>query len=422
VIDVKEDSLLRSLNRVRLDGRRGFLQDELFPIRLRSEYSKESIFIGWEQFLEFVEWDSCKGSWETSSSKWHPFYLDTDKSITALFLGPRGCLSGESIIRHRVGNCFLFSKIKDLVGKNIFPVSYGLKTNRFCKDKGIVLSSGKKMVYELELEDGRKIKATGEHVFFVKDMFGNVKEKRLDSLKEGDRIIITYSNSNRKKFDKKTRKKFSKIASLRTGNKNPFYGHKHSAETRKKLGLKIALYFSEHPEAKKFGRRNYMYGRNGSKNPFYGKKHSEKTRKDLSVKIRKTVKEKHLLCNKGVHIWNVKPHPRGALGCGKPTPREKLLIRFFSKNNLPYKYVGNLSLIVGKKNPDFVHNNKKILIEHFSGRNTSTKLKKIFSSRKQYFKRYGYKTYVIFHEELKNKECLLKKVKDYGYESRDFKS
>jgi ribonuclease HI len=84
-----------------------------------------------------------------------------------------------------------------------------------------------------------------------------------------------YKNNPKEKIIKEKKERVYseecrlKMSKMMTGDKNPFYGKKHSEETRNKL--------SEHASK-----------RIAEKNPFYGKKHSEET-KD---KIRQTINNK----------------------------------------------------------------------------------------------------------------------------------
>jgi len=82
-------SLLDSLNRRRLDGRKGFLQEAIFPDKRSPSYSKDRLFVGWQKPMEWVEWEEHRGEWE-SAGKWQPFYINISQSITELILGPRG--------------------------------------------------------------------------------------------------------------------------------------------------------------------------------------------------------------------------------------------------------------------------------------------------------------------------------------------
>jgi very-short-patch-repair endonuclease len=75
-----------------------------------------------------------------------------------------------------------------------------------------IIPSGKKEVYEMELENGKKVRATLDHIFFKsKNGLGSFKECRLRDLKVGDSIrdypstfyedFIKHStNKNRKRF------------------------------------------------------------------------------------------------------------------------------------------------------------------------------------------------------------------------------
>ena len=71
----------------------------------------------------------------------------------------------------------------------------------------------------------------------------------------------------------------------RTGKKHPFYGKRHTEETRKKISESLK------------GENNPMYGRTGENNPFFGKTHSKESRKKMSKALKGRIP-----WNKGKHL------------------------------------------------------------------------------------------------------------------------
>jgi very-short-patch-repair endonuclease len=98
----------------------------------------------------------------------------------------------------------------------------------------------------------------------------------------------------------------------------------------------------------------------------------------------------------------------------KPNKKERILINLINKNNLPYKYVGDGKLIIGSKNPDFVHKARNKIIELF-GDYWHTKKARCYeeteNGRKDYFKKYHFETLIIWENELKNLNLVLEKIK-----------
>jgi len=82
-------------------------------------------------------------------------------------------------------------KIKDVLDKKIKVLSYDTNFQSIIIDDAIGLNSGNVEMYEIELEDGRKIQCSIKHPFFQKDSSNKNKivEKKLSELKKGDEII-----------------------------------------------------------------------------------------------------------------------------------------------------------------------------------------------------------------------------------------
>ena len=89
----------------------------------------------------------------------------------------------------------------------------------------------------------------------------------------------------------------------------------------------------------------------------------------------------------------------------KPNKKEKIIIDLIDKNNLPYEYVGDGKLIIGSKNPDFIHRGKNKIIELFGEywhKNRARVYEETEMGRIEYFKKYNFDTLVIWEKELKN--------------------
>ena len=99
----------------------------------------------------------------------------------------------------------------------------------------------------------------------------------------------------------------------------------------------------------------------------------------------------------------------------KPNHKEKVLIDLIDKNKLPYNYVGNGKLMIGSKNPDFIHKTNNNIIELFGDYWHSNKKARCYEEteegRIKFFKEYGFNTLVIWEKELKNPNLILKKIR-----------
>lgn len=90
-----------------------------------------------------------------------------------------------------------------------------------------------------------------------------------------------------------------------------------------------------------------------------------------------------------------------------PSSLEKIVIDVINDNNLPYKYVGDHKIYIGKLNPDFIHSegdNKIIEVfgNYWHKNKEDIAFKDTEGGRKKYFSIFGYNTMVIWGNQIKN--------------------
>jgi len=96
-----------------------------------------------------------------------------------------------------------------------------------------------------------------------------------------------------------------------------------------------------------------------------------------------------------------------------PTSLEVAFLNIVKKHNLPYKYVGDGSVIIGRKNPDFINiNGKKIAVEVYARyyKNRDQRFKDIDDwkeKRREAFGEYGWD--LVFFDETQVKEDVVLK-------------
>jgi very-short-patch-repair endonuclease len=102
----------------------------------------------------------------------------------------------------------------------------------------------------------------------------------------------------------------------------------------------------------------------------------------------------------------------------RPTKAEKKLLYYIKKNNLPFQYVGDGKVIIGTKNPDFINEKEKQIIELF-GRAFHTPNSQLVKDipwhrtemgAKQYYREHGYQCVVIWDDELANEKNVVTKI------------
>lgn len=100
------------------------------------------------------------------------------------------------------------------------------------------------------------------------------------------------------------------------------------------------------------------------------------------------------------------------LAAERPNKSEVALAKVIERNRLPYRYTGDGSVWIGGRNPDFINvNGKKQLIELFGEH-----WHPIFdvAEKVNLYKEYGFDCLIIWEEELKDEEKLVKKLKKFA--------
>ena len=82
--------------------------------------------------------------------------------------------------------------VVDVSNLNIYVNSFSRDDGRIVRGKITHLWKLRKTepLVEVEVENGRKIKTTPEHKYFVLDREGNIAEKKAEELKEGDVLVL----------------------------------------------------------------------------------------------------------------------------------------------------------------------------------------------------------------------------------------
>ena len=226
---------------------------------------------------------------------------------------------------------------------------------------------------------------------------------------ERNRIVHLKENLNDETIEKK------RLAM--TGNKNPNYGKHRTEKTIEKIREKAKQRW-QNPELKKKMRLANL----GSNNPMYNKHCSKETKEKMS---RAHKKLSHMLLSyfqKGSIPWNkdkkgcfTKEILKRILYRRAPSSLEEKFQSIVDKYNLPYKYVGDGSFIIGRYNPDFINtNSEKIAIEVYARyykkrNNISIEDWKI--KRSNIFRQYGWQI-MYFNEIEVNEENILNKLNE----------
>lgn len=233
--------------------------------------------------------------------------------------------------------------------------------------------------------------------------------------KRTEKIRLAYSREN---FSNETKEK-KRVAHLRENlsgealenMRKAQLGKHHTKETKEKMRLA------------KLGKIPWMKGRHhtkesikkmklaqlGKPSGMLGRRHT----KESIEKIKETLKDR-IPWNRDKKGCYTKEVLKRILCRRIPTSLEEKFQSIVDKYNLPYKYVGDGSFIIGRYNPDFINtNSEKIAIEvyarYYKKRNhISIEDWKI--KRSKIFKQYGWKI-IYFNEIEVNEENILSELR-----------
>jgi hypothetical protein len=222
-----------------------------------------------------------------------------------------------------------------------------------------------------------------------------------------------------KHLPEETRRKMSEA--LR-GEKNPMFGKKPSKEHKKKLSESHRGKYHSEETKKKLSELNK--GKHHSeetkrkiselkKGNLYnlGKHHSEEAKRKMSIAAKKNYQNEEY-CRKRQKSHNAKPN------------KKEIFIKELLDSIFPgdYTYTGDFSFMVGGKNPDFVNEEEKKIIEFFGDRwHTGENIKEATpeeheQNRINHFKKHGYDTLIIWGHELKDLEKVSQRICDFQAE------
>ena len=211
------------------------------------------------------------------------------------------------------------------------------------------------------------------------------------------------------------------------GKPSGMLGKHHSEESNKKRSEKISgekhYLFGRHPSIET--RMKSSKSHKGIKPPNSGKtfeeSYGEERSKELKENLRKSNKGKKKTIEtrkkqSKSHKENFK-NPEFCKEFGKrfqvkPNNPETILIKLLGSG---YKYVGNYQVWINGKNPDFINEENKKIIEFFGDywhdiENTGKSKRIHINERKKHFEKEGYKVLIIQQKDLKNIENLKKKI------------
>jgi len=227
--------------------------------------------------------------------------------------------------------------------------------------------------------------------------------------KEGKRKVVINIPNN---FISEWRKK-----NMTGKNYEQLYGKEKSDEIKKKLSDRMKIHNPSFGGLSDTHKKNIgLASKKQWKNESYRKKMFEAFLGDLNPSKRPEVRKKHK--ESAIKQWKNKKS-RDKLLDGlkwRPNKPETTMINIIKKNNLPFNYVGDGKIWFrnnfGAFNPDFLSKNPKHIIEIFGDYWHNLPKNKIRDKyRLKAYSKYGYKTLIIWENELQDEKKVVEKIK-----------
>lgn len=211
-------------------------------------------------------------------------------------------------------------------------------------------------------------------------------------------------------------------------------GRKLSEETKKRLSISHKLHPVRFWLGKKFSKEKVEKNRLSMlkvwDNPIYKAKRKKlftpEIREKMSLKALERCKNPKVISKMKIRmkkLWQTNEYREKTIeailkgSLKRPTSLEKDMMKIIDKHNLPYKYVGDGSFLIGYKNPDFINiNGEKKLIEVGNVYHHQGNYKQ---HREAHFKKYGWKSYFFIGQKL-NEDQIINILKGETYRKPNF--
>jgi len=301
-------------------------------------------------------------------------------------------------------------------------VARGKKSVEFCRERGIGCCFNKKLHSET-VEANRNNPKLRAHWDKLKGENNpakcpEVRKKISDALK-GRKFSIAHKAKLRESCGAPEARR---LASLRMKGRKVTWGdkvsrwrkrfYKENPVARRKLSEAIKRAYKEHPE----------YGKKISESR-RGRKATQTTKEKLSKALKMRWKDpiqrnKFLTAIK--KLWQDEEFRKKTINAImyaqniKPNIPERKLIRIIRDNNFPFIYVGDGAVVIEGFCPDFIDNNgSKRIIEVFGDYwHRLPRAIKRDEKRLKVYEKYGFKTLVIWVNELKDEEQVVNRIKE----------